>query len=145
MNNLRSFDFYPIHTRNPYIQELFEYKISETEGSIHFDGHFYVQTEELPFRSFFNTFVREKEPFKVEGNSCSYRLLEEEWYEVDIYDVEKIVNTSSYDEVEEEDGSKMRICYFPSHEQKIKFRIINKFNTSGEFVDRLRNYTSEDK
>lgn len=143
MNNLRHFDFHPIHLRNPYIEELIEYNISETEGLLHFDGHYYVQMEELPVRCFFNTFIREKEPFKVEDNTCSYRLLDEEFYEIEIYDIEKLVNTSSYDEVEDEDGSKMRICYFPSHEQKIKFKIINKFDSYAEFLNKLGDYINE--
>jgi hypothetical protein len=140
MNNLRRFEFYPNPLRNPYIEELFEYNVSDTEGLIHFNGHYYVQMEELPVRCFFNTYVREEKPYNVEGNSSSYRILEEDFYEVEIYDIEKIVNTSSYDEVDDEDGSKMKICYFPSHEQKIKFKIINKFNSDKELFKRLNEF-----
>ena len=48
MNNLRRFEFFSKERRDPYIQDLIEFKVSETEGFIHFDGYYYVMNEELP-------------------------------------------------------------------------------------------------
>jgi hypothetical protein len=147
MNDLRRFEFYSSERRDPYIQKLIEFSISETEGYIHFDGYYYVLNEEFPKRVFFNTRVREEKPYEEEtredGYHAKYRMLEDLFYEIEIYDRIKIENTSSYDEVEEDDGSKMRICYFPTYEQKIYFRVINKFDDFENFLKRTTEYFTE--
>lgn len=147
MNDLRKFEFYPRERRNPYIEQLIEYTISdiEKEGIIQFDGYYYIEDDELPIRSFLMTYLREEKPYKIEGNSNWYRTLEEKFYEIEIYSREKIVNTSSYDEVDEEDGSKMKICYFPTHEQKIKFRIIDILDDYDKLYERAYKYFKEEK
>ena len=48
-----------------------------------------------------------------------------------------------YDEVDDEDGSKMRICYFPTNEQKILFKVISKFDSFDSFLDRTSDYFTE--
>jgi hypothetical protein len=148
MDELRRFEFYSKDRRDPYIQKVIEYNVSETEGFIHFDGYYYVMNEEFPKRVFFNTTLREDKPYEEEtkrdGHHAKYRILEDEFYEVEIYDRVKMNNTSSYDEVEEDDGSKMRICYFPTHEQKIYFKVINKFETFEEFLQGTSKYFTEE-
>lgn len=148
MNNLRRFEFFSKERRDPYIQDLIEFKLSETEGFIHFDGYYYVMNEEFPQRIFFNTIVTEYKPYEQKqtenGFECKYRTIEDKFYEVDIYDRVKIENTSSYDEVDE-DGHKMSICYFPTHEQKIMFKILNEFDNFEEFLNRASKYFTEDK
>lgn len=135
MNNLRRFEFFSKERRDPYIDKLIDYKISETEGYIHFDGYYYVMNEEFPKRIFFNTSVLQTDN--------EYKVIEDKFYEVEIYDREKMKNTSSYDEVEE-DGSKMRICYFPTHEQKIIFKIIQSFNNFEDFLHRTTEYFKQE-
>lgn len=148
MNDLRRFEFFSKERRDPYVQKLIEFNISDTEGFIHFDGYYYVLNEEFPKRIFFNTTVREEKPYEEEirdnGHHAKYRIMEDMFYEVEVYDREKIVNTSSYDEVDE-DGSKMRICYFPTYEQKIKFRVINKFDNFEDFLKRTSEYFTEEQ
>lgn len=147
MNDLRRFEFFTKDHRDPYIHDLIEYNISETDGFIHFDGYYYVLNEEFPQRVFFNTRVREEKPYEEEtteeGYRAKYKIVEDLFYEIEIYDRVKIENTSSYDEVEEEDGSKMRICYFPTYEQKIFFKVINKFETFDDFLKRTSQYFNE--
>lgn len=105
--------------------------------------------EEFPKRIFFNTTVREEKPYEEKqteyGYEAKYRTVEDKFYEVEIYDRIKIENTSSYDEVDEEDGSKMRICYFPTHEQKIYFKVLNTFNDFEAFLERTKEYFTEEQ
>lgn len=147
MNDLRRFEFYSKERRDPYVQHLKEFMIFDNEGFIHFDGYYYVLNEEFPKHVFFNTTVREEKPYeeetKEDGYHAKYRIIEDMFYEVEVYDRKKIVNTSSYDEVDEEDGSKMRICYFPTYEQKIYFKVINKFDNFEDFLKRTTEYFTE--
>jgi hypothetical protein len=148
MNDLRRFEFFSRERRDPYVQHLIDFYINEKEGYIHFDGYYYVMNEEFPKRIFFNTTVREEKPYEEKetenGYECKYRVIEDKFYEVEIYDRIKMVNTSSYDEVDE-DGSKMRICYFPTHEQKILFRVINSFHRFEDFLDRTSEYFKQEQ
>ncbi len=148
MNDLRRFEFFSRERRDPYIQHLIEFKVDETEGYIHFDGYYYVMNEEFPKRVFFNTTVREEKPYEEKqteyGYECKYRTVEDSFYEVEIYDRVKIENTSSYDEVDE-DGQKMRICYFPTHEQKIFFKVINTFDDFEDFLKRTSEYFKQEQ
>jgi hypothetical protein len=56
----------------------------------------------------------------------------------------KINNTSKYDEVEE-DGEKMKICYFPTHEQKLFFKINKIFPNFEDFLDRVTEYFKKEQ
>jgi hypothetical protein len=149
MNDLRRFEFFSRERRDPYIQHLIEFQVNDVEGYIHFDGYYYVMNEEFPKRIFFNTTLREAKPYEEEirenGYHSKYRLIDDTFYEVEIYDRHKMKNTSRYDEVEEEDGSKMQICYFPTNEQKIYFKIINKFDSFDEFLKRTKAYFTEEQ
>lgn len=148
MDTIRQFEFFSKERRDPYIEKLLEFVVSETEGYIHFDGYYYVLNEEFPKRLFFNTTVREKEPYeeKIIDNAThsKFRVLEDLFYEVEVYDRHKLKSTCSYDEVEE-DGEKMRICYFPTHEQKLFFRVKNKFDNFDDFLKRTTEYFTEEQ
>jgi hypothetical protein len=148
MNDLRRFEFFSREHRDPYIQQLIEFHINENKGYIHFNGYYYVMNEEFPKRVFFNTTVREDKPYEEKqteyGYECKYKTIEDDFYEVEIYDRVKIENTSVYDEVDE-DGHKMRICYFPTHEQKIFFKIINRFDNFEDFLKGTTKYFTEEQ
>lgn len=123
--------------------ELFSFNVSNTEGHIIFDGHYYVLNEEFPIRTFFTTYTREKEPYKIEDNCLSYRVLDEQYYEVEIFNREKLEDTSKISEIDDEDGAPMRVCFFPTHKQKIEFRVIQKFTTFEDFLLRTTKYFTE--
>ena len=148
MNDLRRFEFFSRERRDPYVEYLIDFQVSETEGFIHFDGYYYVMNEELPKRLFFNTTVREDTPYEEKetmyGYECKYKTVEDKFYEVEIYDRVKIENTSEYDEVDE-DGHKMKICYFPTNEQKILFKIIREFDNFDNFLKRTSEYFKQDQ
>ena len=144
MNDSRQFEFYSKDHRNPYIMNLIDFKISEIEGHLHFNGYYYVSNKEFPKRIFFVTTVREDKPYKIEDKCNMYNIIEYKMYEVEIYNREKMKNTSSYDEIDE-DECKMKICYFPTHEQKILFKVIQSFNKFKDFLKRTSEYFTEDK
>jgi hypothetical protein len=127
MNSSRHFEFYSKDSRNPYIKQLVDFKISETDGHIHFDGYYYVLNQEFPKHIFFITTVRE---------DISCKIIEYKMYEVEIYDRIKIANTSSYDE----DSLKLQKCYFPTYEQKLLFRVIQTFDNFDIFLNTIKEY-----
>lgn len=143
IDDLRQFEFYSKNHRDPYIGQLIDFKISEIDGHIHFDGYYYVLNEEFPKRIFFVTTVREDKPYKIEDKCNIYNIIEYKMYEVEIYDRVKFENTSSYDEVDE-DGLKMRICYFPTCEQKILFKVIQLFDNFEDFLKRTSEYFKQE-
>jgi hypothetical protein len=133
MNNLRHFQFFSTDRRDPYIQKLIDYKISETEGYIHFDGYYYVLNEEFPIRTMFNTTLREEKPYEEGttdegGTYAKYK---------------KVVDTSRFSEVDDEDGEPMRVCFFPTYEQKIMFRVIKAFDNFDAFLNRATEQFNE--
>jgi hypothetical protein len=117
-------------TRNPYVTEerSIRFECDEKEGTIYFNGYYYVLNEEFPIRMFFSTVLYEDEPYEVTQNGSDtykrYKVLEKKFYEVEVYDREKLKDTSEFGEMEDEDGSRMRVCFFPTHEQKIYFKVI---------------------
>jgi hypothetical protein len=104
--------------------------------------------EEFPKRMFFNTTVTDDKPYEEKqtenGYVSKYKTIEDKFYEVEIYDRVKIENTSSYDEVDE-DGHKMKICYFPTHEQKIMFKVLKEFDNFEEFLSRTSEYFKQEQ
>ncbi len=146
MSTLRQFHFYSSDRREPFIRTLYDYQLSKDgkEGHIHFNGYYYVLDEEFPRRVYIITTLREDTPIEEETTDsysmCSYRHLEEKFYSIEIYRREKIRNTSEYGDIEE-DGQQMRVCFFPTDEQKIYFRVLKEFNS---FQDFLRESSSEE-
>jgi hypothetical protein len=150
MNDLRHFQFFSTDRRDPYIQKLIDYQISDTEGSISFDGYYYVLNEEFPIRTMYNTTLREEKPYEEGttedgGTYAKYKNVEDKWYEIEIYDRQKVKDTSRFSEVDDEDGEPMRVCFFPTYEQKIMFRVIKKFETFDEFLNRATENFNESR
>jgi hypothetical protein len=144
MSYNRCFDFYIKSPRGPRIEYLIDYTISDREGYIHFDGYYYVLDDELPIHIFYSTTLYEDKPYEIVetkyGPHEKYKEIEEKYYEIEIYKIEKIKNTSEFGEMEDEDGSTMKVCFFPTHEQKIYFRIINEFKSDKELFKRINEF-----
>ena len=130
--------------RCPYIrdQESKEFSINETEGSITFNGYYYVEDEPPPYKDnsydhypkwlpqqvFLNTTLKEIES-EVKTDTTTYTnydYLEEHTYIVEIYKRVKHKSTNEYRTLEEDDGSEMEVCFFPTDLQTLYFRIIEK-------------------
>ena len=145
----REFEFHTKDRRNPYIDEVIDYNVSEDKGYLYFNGYYYVLNEEFPIRMFFSTVLYEDEPYEVTQNGSDtykrYKVLEKKFYEVEVYDREKLKDTSEFGEMEDENGSMMRVCFFPTHEQKIYFRVIKEFETFDDFLERTIQYFTEER
>jgi hypothetical protein len=148
MSTLRQFHFYSNDRRVPFIETLINYKISKTDGHIEFNGYYYILNEELPKRVFYITTLREEHPY-IENITdttvnSSYKLLEEKFYEIEIHDRQKIKHTSKYSEIDA-GGEKMSVCFFPTDEQKIFFRVLKEFNSFEEFLNASAEHITEEE
>jgi hypothetical protein len=148
----RQINFYDYEERTsrktPYIcnQEPIEYFCDGKEGYIHFDGHYYVENHEPPYledeglgrRRYdvwlpqkLTMFVQlfEKEPYKAEvvdnmTTRIYYKELECLQYIVEVYKKVNHENTDVISDIEEGNGEKMKVCFFPTNRQTIYFRVL---------------------
>ena len=141
-----------IHKQTPYIcrQVPIEYFCDGKEGYIHFDGYYYVENHAPPYledealeiwdrpRRYnvwlpqnLNMFVQvcENEPYKVEVldnmTKSYYKEVESIQYNVEIYKKEIHENTDVISEIDDDDGAKTKVCFFPTNRLTIYFRVID--------------------
>jgi hypothetical protein len=127
--------------RHPHIKELIKYVNDGSEGYLHFDGYYYVYdgSEDeytksrseyaenlLPKRLLMDVIVQETEPYHVFCGGSWFRTVSHEQYEVEFYRREKLNCTDVISEIEDDDGEPMHVCFFPTDEQKLYFRVIKK-------------------
>ena len=141
--------------RTPYIinQEPIEYTCDGTEGSMTFDGYYYVEdhappypedddleqwnrpsrhSEWLPKNIIMYTKLRDTAPYKDEYDEekmCTYthyKTHEEGHYHIEIYKRVIHETTDRYSKEHDEDGEGMNICFFPTCKQTIYFRVVQK-------------------
>jgi hypothetical protein len=132
--------------RVPYINSNnpFEYVCDGKEGSLCFDGYYYVedhappypedagkerwecdrQSEWLPKKLRMHVVRSETEPYKQEGNTSYFHVLEDNTYIVEVYKRVKHENTDTYSKEEDDNGEEMNICFFPTDKQTIYFRVL---------------------
>lgn len=145
MDDPRSFVFYSNSIRKPYIQELIDYNIDsiKQEGHIQFNGYYYVDDSEFPINMCFITQLREDMPSKTEilatgGIQQTFNILETNMYHVEFYKRETIEDTSVTSVIEDEDGEEMNVCFFPTAQQKIYFRVLKEFDDDKSFFKVMR-------
>ena len=108
-----------------YISDLIEY--NEKEGSIHFNGYYYVEDHAPPYpedvtlepceTTRYNIWLPRVVTMSVyKDNTCNE-------YQIEIY--KRIIHEST-DKISEieEDGEPIRVCFFPTNRQTIYFRKI---------------------
>jgi len=141
--------------RVPYVRtsEPIEYKCDGKEGSICFDGYYYVEDtgppypedsnillnlwdrpkrwpEHLPKTLYMHITHREKEPYKEEYDDldkCTrvfYNIIEEHKYIIEVYKRITHQCTDTYSEVTDDDGEVMNVCFFPTNRQTLYFRVL---------------------
>lgn len=130
----------------PYIREekTVEYICDGKEGSICFDGYFYVEDHAPPYpedagkerwecerrRDWLPKILRmgvsrkETEPYKIEGNTSYFNIVVEHVYIIEVYKRVIHENTDTYSNVAEDDGEEMNVCFFPTDKQTLYFRIL---------------------
>jgi hypothetical protein len=91
----------------PYINKLLAHDFDA--GFIEFDGYFYTNQDELPVECL------------MEHSNGVYGA-----YKIEVTRVEKLEETSVYSEIEDDDGSLMRVCFFQTFRIKLWFRILEK-------------------
>ena len=116
-------------------QEPTAYECDGKEGSLRFNGYFYVKDEPTEYSDHLpmtmHLFVKhvEKEPWKVEGGTQYFKTVEEYMYSVEIYRRVIHDDTSQYGPVDigtEEDPDVRDVCFFPTCWQTIYFRILEE-------------------
>jgi hypothetical protein len=90
----RTYGFYPIGTRNPFIREL----ISHDSGTLVYDGYFYVDAADLPVQRIMVTFG---EPVANEKGELCYTAASAA--HIEIYEKISGEDTSLRDEEQEQD------------------------------------------
>ena len=125
MNSSTVIHFFDIKDqRTPYIHQLINYEINDTEGFFYFDGHYYVENKELPKRLIYSI---------IKNNTVT----EDENYEIEVYKRVLIDNMNNEIEMDDEDCSIMNSCVFPLYEQKMYFKIIKRFDNPKDIFKRL--------
>lgn len=97
-----------------YDREVFHF---DKEGVLELDGRRIY--EPLPVSCRLTIHQREKEPYKVEEYSAYYHMARYETYEISIYKIEVIEDTSIISTIE--DG--MHVCFTPSERMRLWFTI----------------------
>ena len=153
--------FYEIHfhgmnveDRTPYVRdgETVEYVCDGKQGTIAFDGYFYVENgpppyndsaplyeryeEWLPKKAFMFVTYREKDPYKTEAvdgwTHLYYREFEKYAYIIEIYKKEVYESTDEMSNIEDGDsGEMMDVCFFPTNRLKIWFRVLEVLEEKG--------------
>jgi len=109
-----------------YISDLIEY--NEKEGSIHFNGYYYVEDHAPPYPEDLKL-----EPWErpTRYNKWLPRVVTMSVYEDNTYneyqiEIYKRIIHESTDKISEieEDGEPIRVCFFPTNRQTIYFRKI---------------------
>ena len=108
----------------PYCRELLSYDISG--GWMLFNGYFHAQNEKLPLQCSMSLTQMEEKPYMIERGVEYYNNVFQELYFIEITKREFLEDTSEYSEEIDEDGTPMKICFFPTHHIKIWFRVIAK-------------------
>lgn len=114
-----------------FIQTFYKYHATPTEGYIEFDGYLYWNIgDEKEFPRTLTRALLTVAEIAKEGTynsvtgSTHHELLACHVYEVEFTRRVLKKNTNSYSKIEEEDGSEMNVCFFPTEHQVLHFRIL---------------------
>lgn len=146
----------PEEYRTPYVRgehDTIVYECDGKEGTIAFNGYFYVENDPPPYPEDSNPTMqpwerprrhsewlpkkvamslthREKEPYKRdydEEKMCTreyYKEYEKCFYIIEIYKKEVYESTDEISKIDDEDGEEMNVCFFPTNRMKIWFRVL---------------------
>ena len=147
MDDPRTFMFYSNGKRDPYIQKLIDFNVDKNtkEGYIQFNGYYYTEDSEFPVDIHFITQLHEDKPSRKDilpdGTiQYTFETLETSFYHVQFYKRETIMDTSVVSTIEDEDGEEMNICFFPTAEQKIYFRVLKEFDNDKAFYTGMKEF-----
>ena len=104
-----------------------EYKCDEKEGSIYFNGYYYVEDSPPPYPDIrhdkwlprtVTMGVGKEDPLN------NYNILDYKEYVIEIYKRVIHESTDIISEIED-DGERMSVCFFPTNKQTIYFRVLS--------------------
>ncbi len=104
---------------------------SARRGTFTFNGYYRVENHPPPYPEDEQLEVYNR-PYRhvhyLPQTLCMYvksnTTTEEHYYVVEIYKREIHKNTNSYSTINDEDGSEMHVCFFPTDEQTLHFKIL---------------------
>jgi hypothetical protein len=114
------------NTHAPYVSRFISLEDRQTEGSMVFDGHYYIEDSELPDILTFSHAIKEGVPYKVEDGVAHYRTKKHHLWIIEVYARELGEETTVESEVWSDDESKPPQKVFPTHIQTLQFRIIER-------------------
>jgi hypothetical protein len=79
---------------------------------------------------FFCETATEGKPHPERPSVTTYAMIDEGLLLIEFTRREIINNTDSYGPVQDEDGSEMNICFFPTDHQRLHFKILQKLEKS---------------
>jgi len=139
------FEFITNISTVPYVSKVISYDLSGSEGCIHFNGYYYVNDSHgndtyhvsLPQTLYIVTSRALSDPIYTDLSGgvqrVHYEGYEQHFYSIEIYDRIEVDDTSSYDE---QDG--MRVCYFPTMEQKLYFHVLKELHDTEEMANTVK-------
>jgi hypothetical protein len=116
----------------PFMRKVFALTFDGSDGTIEFDGHYYVGDPESPRQGRKNLPTTEFLLVKKEGEERECDM-----YVVEIMRRETLDCTDVISEVEDEGGGKMNVCFFPTDRQRLYFRVLEK-NPTHKRYEQLR-------
>jgi hypothetical protein len=135
-----------------YICKLYDYSNTGENGLIEFNGYIYydIGNETNYNRSLSKSLLCMTE-YSTEGvvNSdapeiTTYSCIQHHMYEVEFYRREIIKNTNAYSTIEEDDGTEMNVCFFPTNYQRVYFKVLREILEGDPVPDEYKPKSSVD-
>jgi hypothetical protein len=117
----------------PYMRKVFGYAIDGSEGTVEFDGHYYVSEPDSPRKGRSLPKI-EFLLVKKEGEER-----ESDMYVVEVYRQEKLECTDVISTIDDDEGGEMSVCFFPTDHQRLYFRVLEKNPTHERYLEIRRN------
>ena len=132
------------HTANPgdfsvpYVRhsDSVVYECDGKEGTIAFNGYYYVENGPPPYPEDRNGYVKRRYsewlPKRVFMSlKPSIKHHKSVFYMIEVYKMELFEATNEISEIDDEDGEPMKVCFFPTNRMKLWFRVLEDMNNPG--------------
>lgn len=109
----------------PSISELYNQSYDGSSGVVEFDGYYYVNNPDVAetnYRKYGRT-IPTKEVAMIRIFRHGVKI-ESKLHIIEIYRRDIIKCTDRISTVDDDDGSEMKVCFFPSNHQRIYFRVL---------------------
>jgi hypothetical protein len=109
------------------------YECDGKEGTIAFNGYYYVENGPPPYPEDIHRRARRRYsewlPKKVFMSLKSHdNQRQAVFYKIEIYKMEVYESTNEISEIDDEDGETMKVCFFPTNRIRLWFRVLENMN-----------------